>query len=73
MLDDLQVVQQLLGNLELPWEGTRAEADRERLRKLRGLRGPVLSLLSRAPGTRISMAAFCEACDDIFSTRTDRS
>lgn len=65
---DLQILAQLLGEQDLPWEGSRAAPDT--MRKLRTLRSPVLALLERDPNRRLSMQQFCEACDDIFCTRT---
>lgn len=41
------------------------------MRKLRGLRGPVLKLLNRNEMRRPTMSQFCAMCDSIFSTRTD--
>jgi hypothetical protein len=64
----VQIIKQLKGDAELPWEGERG--DPEVLRKLRSLRGPILSLLERDPTKRSSMTTFCEQCDDIFGTRT---
>lgn len=64
------MLQQLIGDEELPWEGGRA-ATGKYMRKLRGLRGPVLKLLNRTPCLRPSMSQFCQMCDSIFSTRTD--
>jgi hypothetical protein len=67
----VQIVSQLKGEADLPWEGQRA--DPETLRKLRALRGPVLQLLARDPARRPTLKAFCNMCDDIFGTRTIRT
>lgn len=64
----MQILAQLLGDQELPWEGARAAP--ETMRKLRSLRTPVLALLDRNPQRRLTMQQFCESCDDIFGTRT---
>eukprot|EP00892_Ulva_mutabilis_P008922 jgi/Ulvmu1/6401/UM003_0029.1 len=63
-----QILAQLLGEQDLPWEGARAAPDT--MRKLRTLRAPVMSLLERNPLRRMNMQQFCESCDDIFGTRT---
>jgi hypothetical protein len=64
----VQIIAQLKGEADLPWEGERA--DPEVLRKMRTLRRPIMSLLERDPEKRPSMAKFCDQCDDIFGTRT---
>lgn len=64
----VQILAQLLGDQDLPWEGTRAAPDT--MRKLRSLRSPIMLLLERDPARRLSMQQFCESCDDIFGTRT---
>lgn len=64
----MQIIAQLKGNAELPWEGERANP--ETLRKLRTLRRPVMALLERDPSLRPSLMRFCDQCDDIFGTRT---
>lgn len=66
---EVQVAAQLRGARELPWEGGRA-IDGGYMSKLRAMRGPVLRLLHRDAGGRLSLEAFCNMCDDIFATRT---
>ena len=64
----MQIISQLKGEAELPWEGDRAKPDV--MRKLRTLRRPVMALLDRDPTNRPTMMKFCDQCDDIFGTRT---
>jgi hypothetical protein len=54
----VQIIAQLKGEAELPWEGERAEP--EVLRKMRTLRRPIMSLLERDPEKRPSMMKFCD-------------
>lgn len=49
---------------QLPWEGS--NFTRYKKRKLGVFRRPVLSLLSRDPAKRPSMARFCEICDGLL-------
>jgi hypothetical protein len=65
------VIAQLKGEEELPWEGSQLTQDIRR--KLGIFRGPVLSLLKRDPEHRASMAYFCQACDDIFTSTVTTS
>eukprot|EP00892_Ulva_mutabilis_P001147 jgi/Ulvmu1/11032/UM007_0212.1 len=64
-----EVAAQLRGARELPWEGGRA-IDGGYMSTLRAMRHPVLRLLHRDAGGRLSLEAFCNMCDDIFATRT---
>jgi hypothetical protein len=64
----VQIIAQLKGEAELPWEGERANP--EVMRKLRTLRRPIMALLERDPAMRPTMLKFCDLCDDIFGTRT---
>lgn len=56
----LQVVGQLLGEEELPWEGNNLTFDHRT--RLGALRRPILQLLERDPGQRPSMQAFSDKC-----------
>lgn len=56
----MQVVGQLLGEEELPWEGGNLTFDHRT--RLGALRRPILSLLERDPGQRPSMQAFSDMC-----------
>lgn len=60
----MQIMKQLQGEEELPWEG---EQHIEARRKLGIFRQPILSLLNREPTERATLAAFCRSCQQIFS------
>ena len=62
----LQVIAQLLGEEQLPWEVHNA-ADR---RNLGAFRGPIMRLLSRDPSDRPSMLEFYQACTSVFTSST---
>lgn len=64
----VQVIQQLLGEQPLPWEGERLTgAQRTRLGVFRR---PVLQLLERDPARRPTLQQFCDMCTSIFSATT---
>lgn len=63
----LQVIAQLRGDLMLPWEG---EMSAHTARQLGAFKGPVLQLLHRDPGLRVSMKRFYTACTKIVASRT---
>lgn len=58
----VQLLAQLQGKAELPWEGW----PREMRQKLGALRKPVLRLLQRSPEARLSMAELGNACLAVF-------
>eukprot|EP00892_Ulva_mutabilis_P004443 jgi/Ulvmu1/2370/UM130_0001.1 len=62
-----RVMQRLRGDLPLPWEG---ELSPEVRRHLGAFEDPILKLLQREPGQRISMREFHVSCTNIFATRT---
>eukprot|EP00892_Ulva_mutabilis_P002846 jgi/Ulvmu1/12562/UM091_0003.1 len=64
------VMEQLQGSRELPWEGARLRAQPAVRKRLGVFKKPVLALLHRDPGHRASMADFCAACDNLFSSPT---
>eukprot|EP00892_Ulva_mutabilis_P002845 jgi/Ulvmu1/12561/UM091_0002.1 len=64
------VMQQLRGEVELPWEGERFRAHPTARRRLGVFRQPVLALLARAPAQRASMAQFCDSCHRLFTSPT---
>lgn len=62
----VQIMRQLQGEEELPWEG---QQNSSMVRKKLGIfRQPILSLLQRAPADRSSLAVFCNACQQVFSS-----
>ena len=63
----MQVFAQLTGKLPLPWEG---ELGAEVHRQLGAFKGPVLQLLHRDPGRRVTLRRFHETCTRLFSNRT---
>lgn len=62
----VQVYAQLLGEAELPWEGARLTLEVQR--QLGVFRRPVLQLLAREPGDRISLRQFARDCESIFDS-----
>ena len=64
----VQVEAQLLGQAELPWEGSRLDA--ATMRCLGVLHDLVLGLLRRDPEQRSTMPAFCNACLAIVASAT---
>jgi hypothetical protein len=63
----LQIMKQLQGEDDLPWEGDQNMAARK---KLGMFRQPILSLLRRDPAERSTLANFCQTCQQVF-TATD--
>jgi hypothetical protein len=63
----MQVIEQLRGDVALPWEG---EMSLKQQRGLGPFQGPVLQLLHRDPAQRMSMKRFHAACTHLFSART---
>ena len=64
----VQVEAQLLGQAELPWEGSRL--DTATLRCLGVLHDLVLGLLRRDPAQRSTMQTFCTDCNAIVASAT---
>ena len=58
-------MQQLQGDDDLPWEGEQNSAARK---KLGIFRQSIMSLLKRDPAERSSLATFCNACQQVFSS-----
>lgn len=56
----MQVIGQLLGESQLPWEGSNLSMEHQG--RLGVLRKPVLQLLDRDPMRRPSMRAFADKC-----------
>ena len=63
----LQVVGQLLGEEQLPWEGSNLTFDHRT--RLGALRRPILQLLEREPAQRTSMQAFSDRCRSMVRRR----
>lgn len=63
----MQVVSQLRGESDLPWEGERLSKVE---RKLGKMRGPVLALLNRDPAQRMTAAQFVRECNSLFAVDT---
>lgn len=64
----MQVVECLLGERELPWEGE----DLKRVeRKLGKMREPVLALLHRDPAQRMNAPQFVHECNALFAVDTN--
>ena len=59
----MQILRQLRGDDDLPWEGELGSSARK---KLGIFEQPILAL--REPSERKSLAGFCEACQDVFSS-----
>lgn len=66
----MQVLEKLLGQAELPWEGELAERNPVARRRLGLFREPVLSLLRRDPAHRATLADFCRTVNTVFSSPT---
>ena len=64
----MQVMAQLRGESELPWEGRRFRAHPSDRRRLGVFRQPVLALLQRRPERRATMQQFCNSCHRLFSS-----
>lgn len=64
----MQVIQQLLGEQPLPWEGAGLSAAQRS--RLGVFRRPVMQLLERDPGRRPSLSQFCDMASSIFSATT---
>ena len=61
----VQIMDQLQGSKELPWEGDKSADARK---KLGMFRHPILSLLRRDPEERDTLARFCSSCTEVFTT-----
>lgn len=59
-----QIMKQLQGEIDLPWEG---DQNLEARRKLGMFRQPILSLLRRDPEERGTVASFYSACQQVFT------
>ena len=64
----MQVLAQLRGDAELPWEGDRLTD--EARHQLGVFRGAVLGLLCRDPAQRASVSELCSACDNVVASQT---
>lgn len=62
----VQVMAQLKGEQELPWEGERFRTHPTDRRRLGVFRQQVLALLDRQPERRATMAEFCDSCHGLF-------
>lgn len=61
----MQVIDQLVGNLELPWEGSRLT--KSVLRKLGAHKKDVLGLLHRDPNERLTLYQFLNSCSRVLA------
>lgn len=61
----MQVIEQLVGNQELPWEGARFDANVQR--KLGAHRKDVLGLLKRDPEQRLTLYQFLNSCSQMLA------
>ena len=61
----MQVVEQLVGNQELPWEGSRLTSSV--LRKLGAHKKDVLGLLHRDPEERLTLYQFLNSCSQMLA------
>ena len=66
----VQIMKQLKGEEELPWEG---DKNTDARRKLGLFRQPILSLLEREPTQRATLAAFCNTCQQTFASTSTAS
>lgn len=65
-LECMQVIGQLLGEAQLPWEG--ANLTMEHIGRLGPLHKPILQLLERDPNRRPSMRTFADKCKSLLRT-----
>jgi hypothetical protein len=63
--DVVQVMDQLVGNRELPWEGSRLTQGV--LRKLGAHRRDILGLLHRDPRQRLTLYQFLNSCSMVLA------
>ena len=62
---EMQVIDQLVGNRELPWEGSRLTSSV--LRKLGAHKKDVLGLLRRDPEERLTLYQFLNSCSRVLA------